>query len=597
MWDWERSSVPYRPIYRRRLLRRRFLMLCLVAIVALPYLAYTRHENARPVGERVFNEVVSTISLRYFDASYHGVPWHTLTEQYRPRVVNAPTVTARYHALRAMLAQLHDSHTAVYSPDELRPLGELKAAHDTRANARVLQPPSQGPDIDWKRIAPGVGYLRIASFPDSIESVLGWALTDIGRNRALVLDLRGNPGGLVDSVDAVAGAFLPEGALISSGTRRYHFFGPQRFTARATGVRYSGRLVVLVDRNSRSGAESLARALQYYHRATLVGTRTAGKVLGVDVEIALDDGGLLRVATLDMRAPDGQRLEGSGVTPDLLVADPREQVGTALRLVAEKSLGVVKACPLSIRDFSISSIGSTNHYLEYRIGVRTSSSTAIGASFVTAGDAEYASHAVVASDIDAMTDAIVFYWPSRTLKRVGIAAVDVNGKRSECDPTDVTQLENRAPMISGEGAPREPGEVDMPASMAAELAPLDDVARSYLSTFDDSALTAASDGLGYALRDARMLRHVLPDYPEIAKMSGQQGDVLVAFVVGQNGKVVSTSVVRSFAGMLLNAAARNAAQRTPFSEPRLGGKPATRIYLIEYSYRLDSLTGMKFARI
>lgn len=335
MWDWESASVPYRPIYRRRLLRRRLLTLCLIAVVAIPYIAYTQHRNAQSVGERVFDEVVSTISLRYFDPSYHGVPWRSIAQQYRPQVVNAPSIAARYRALRAMLARLHDSHTAVYSPDELRPLGELKAAHDTRANARVLQAPSHGPDIDWKTLAPGIGYLRIASFPDSIDNALGWALTDLGRDRSLVLDLRGNPGGLVDSVDTVAGAFLPEGTLISSGTRRYHFFGPQRFTAHDTaGVRFSGPLVVLVDKDSRSGAESLARALQYYHRATLVGTRTAGKVLGVDVEIALEDGGLLRVATLDMRAPDGQRLEGRGVTPDLAVANPGDQMGAALQLVA-----------------------------------------------------------------------------------------------------------------------------------------------------------------------------------------------------------------------------------------------------------------------
>lgn len=610
MWDWESSSVPYRPIQRRRLLRRRVVTLLAVAALAIPYLLYTQHKNAQPLGERVFDEVVSTVSLRYYDASYHGVPWRALTQRYRAHVVNAPTVAARYRALRAMLAALHDSHTAVYSPDDLRPLGEVKTPRDTRASARVLQAASLGPDIDWKTIAPGVGYVRIASFPDSIDSVLGWALTDLGRDRALVLDLRGNPGGLVDSVDAVAGAFLPEGSLISTGTRRYHFFGSQRFTARdAIGVRYSGRLVVLVDHDSRSGAESLARALQYYHRATIVGKRTAGKVLGVDVEITLDDGGLLRVATLDMRAPDGQRLEGRGVTPDLLVADPRDQVGAALRLVAdqsppvnpspepsEKSLGVIKACPVSIRDFSISAVGSTNHFVEYRIGVRTSSAVPFEASFISSGDDESARYAVEAAGIDAKTDAVLFDWPGRSFKRVGVAAVGANGVQMQCDPTTVTELTSRAPLVSGEGAPWEPGEFEMPKSLAAEMAPLDDAARTYVPTFDDSKVTAANS-VGHALRDARMLRHIQPEYPDLAKESGMQGDVLVAFVVGQNGHVMSTNVVDSSAGVLLGAAARDAAQRTPFSEPRLDGEPAARTYLIEYSFRLGSQTGMRFAGI
>src|SRR5262249_44063632 len=154
--------------------------------------------------------VVQTVSVRYFDPAYHGIAWRTVAQRYRAGVVDAPNTAARYRALRAMLGQLHDSHTSVFSPDELAHVGGLKLTYDTRAETRVLQS-SSASDVDWKTIAPGVGYLRISSFPDSIEGVLTWALSDIGRNRALVLDLRGNPGGLVDSVDAVAGAFLPQG--------------------------------------------------------------------------------------------------------------------------------------------------------------------------------------------------------------------------------------------------------------------------------------------------------------------------------------------------------------------------------------------------
>jgi TonB family protein len=606
MWDWEGSSVPYRPIQRRRLIRRRLLTAFLVAFATLSFLAYSHHRSAQPVGERVFNQVVSTVSLRYFDASYHGVPWKAVVERYRPQVINAPTVTARYRALRAMIAQLHDSHTAVYSPDELRPLGELKLPHDARARTRVLQAPAPGPDVDWKTIAPGVGYLRIASFPDAIGGVLGWALADVARDRALVLDLRGNPGGLIDSVDEVAGAFLPEGTLISSGTRRYHFFGPQRFTAHdGAGIRYSGRVVVLVDKDSRSGAESLARALQYYRRALLVGTHTPGKVLGVDVEIALDDGGLLRVATLDMRAPDGQRLEGRGVTPDFLVANPSEQMSTALRLVAEqtpqqnpspvpseKSLGVVKACPLSIRNFSISGAGSTHRLLEYRIGVRATGRAPMVADFVVSGDDETA-HQIEAVGVDAGTDAIVFDWPSLALKHVGVAAVELDGKRSECDPSDITDLTKRAPLISDSGAAREPGEEDMSASLLAELAPMDDAASGYVPVFDDSVLVPSA--LGRVLRDARVLKHVMPYYPDIAREIGEQGDALLAVVVGPGGAVLRADVVRSDAGPLLNGAALNAARRTPYSEPLLAGAPSARTYLLVMSFRPGGLTGLQFA--
>jgi C-terminal processing protease CtpA/Prc len=333
MWDWERASVPYRPIYRRRLLRRRFLTLLLAAAIAIPYYLYHHHQATQSIGERVFDEVTSTVSVRYFDASYHGIAWQSVAERYRPLVVNAPTTAARYVALRSMLAQLHDSHTAVYSPTDLEPPRDRDphAVFGMAPDATVSEPA-----VDWKTLRPGVGYLRLSAFPDSLHSVLGWAMAGIGREPALILDLRGNPGGLVDSVDEVAGMFLPPGTLISTGTRRYNLFGSQRFTATDnSGFTYPGRLVVLIDKNSRSGAESLARALQYYHRATLVGTRSAGKVLGVDAEMTLADGGLLRVATLDMHAPDGQRLEGQGVQPDLIVSDETRQIPKALALLDE----------------------------------------------------------------------------------------------------------------------------------------------------------------------------------------------------------------------------------------------------------------------
>src|SRR5271165_5544688 len=318
MWDWERASVPYRPIYRRRLLRRRVLTLLIIAAIVLPYYLYHHARATQTVGQRVFDQVVSTVALRYFDPSYHGVSWRAVADQY-------------------------------------------------------------GPAVDWKTLAPGVGYLRISSFPDSMHSVLRWAMSDLGRDRALVLDLRGNPGGLVDSVDEVAGMFLPAGSLISTGMRRYHLFGSQRFTATSdAGVTYGGRLVVLVDTNSRSGAESLARALQYYHRATLVGTHTAGKVLGVDVEMALDDGGLLRVATLDMHAPDGQRLEGHGVSPDLTVSAAKRQVPAALALLDETTTTAPTVapdafgCPIGVKGLWRRAIGSVHGYTVYRVEIEIS---------------------------------------------------------------------------------------------------------------------------------------------------------------------------------------------------------------------------------
>ena len=297
------------------MVRRRAIACAVITAILAPALLLHARLEAEPVGQRVFDAVTSTVAYRYVDPAYHGIPWPQLVARYRPLVEDAHTTAARYALLRALLARLGDSHTAVYSPADLRS-DELAA---------------RTPAVTWKNLTPRVGYIRVASFPDRIAEAIGWAVELEASRPALVLDLRGNPGGEVSSVDAVAGAFLPKGALISTATGRWRIIDSRRFTADGSaGIAYHGKIVVLVDAQTSSGAETLARALQFYRRATIVGTRTAGKVMGVDAEVALADGGLLRVATLDVCGPDGLRLEGRGVVPDEIARGGAAQMHAAL---------------------------------------------------------------------------------------------------------------------------------------------------------------------------------------------------------------------------------------------------------------------------
>jgi hypothetical protein len=323
--NWELSAVPYWPIHRRRVLRQRLLACAIAVAVIVPAITIRARLAAEPIGERVFDTVSSTITYRYFDANFRGVAWNSVIAAYRPLVVNAPTTTQRYALLRSMLARLGDSHTAVFSPIELR---------------KSMTDADRSISVSWRDLTPAIGYVRIAAFPDRIAEAIGWALQREGQRAGLVLDLRGNPGGIVDSVDATAGAFLPAGTLLSSAQGRWHVLPERRFESDTqAGVAYRGALVVLVDGATSSGAETLARALQYYHRATIVGTRTAGKVMGVEVEMPLADGGLLRVATLDVTGPDGRRLEGLGVTPDVIARSHAAQLRTALALLQQRVRG------------------------------------------------------------------------------------------------------------------------------------------------------------------------------------------------------------------------------------------------------------------
>jgi len=182
----------------------------------------------------------------------------------------------------------------------------------------------------------GVRVLRFDQFDQASLDWLGDNLPDAS-SKGLVLDLRRNRGGLSWVARKVAGQFLPPGAMtarmITHGRER-----PEK-TAREKR-RFEGPLVVLIGPASASAAEVTAAALRYHHRAVLIGGETAGAVL-LSQAFPLPDGGQVMVAIADVLTPDGRRLEGVGVGPDLPVAQTLDAVraGRDLPLeAAEKAL-------------------------------------------------------------------------------------------------------------------------------------------------------------------------------------------------------------------------------------------------------------------
>jgi carboxyl-terminal processing protease len=120
------------------------------------------------------------------------------------------------------------------------------------------------------------------------------------------------------SLEEILGEFFPKrvdiGTFVERGGRKETDHSVRRWTSAG----YSGPVVVLVSRESASCAEIFAEVLRYYHRAAVIGSRTGGNVLGSDIE-PLPGGGELQYSVLDYLAPDGHRLEGKGVAPDIEV--------------------------------------------------------------------------------------------------------------------------------------------------------------------------------------------------------------------------------------------------------------------------------------
>jgi carboxyl-terminal processing protease len=190
-----------------------------------------------------------------------------------------------------------------------------------------------------------IGYLKIRSFGDAqmVDQVLG--ILDQGQKRGLrgwVVDLRGNPGGSLNAVlGAAAGFFDPNHTVIGYQVDRQRHQTPLEITPQ--NMLKGAALVVLVDRDSASGAEIFAAALQDAGAGTLVGSKTAGNV-GVATQLTMPDESVLQVTEQRFVSPSGAQIDGVGVTPDVVVDmsdedlqnDRDPQLGKALELIVQK---------------------------------------------------------------------------------------------------------------------------------------------------------------------------------------------------------------------------------------------------------------------
>ncbi|MCZ6498588.1 MAG: S41 family peptidase [Gammaproteobacteria bacterium] len=179
----------------------------------------------------------------------------------------------------------------------------------------------------------GFGYIRLTGFSDSTADDLTDAAKDLqiqaeNELRGVVLDLRNNPGGVLNAAVDIADAFLERG-LIVRGTGRIR---EARFTHYATpGDVLSGvELAVLINGGSASASEIVAGALQENDRARLVGATTFGKG-SVQTIIPLSEGRAIKLTTSRYLTPSGRAINGTGIEPDIVVhaRNPRKQFGRA----------------------------------------------------------------------------------------------------------------------------------------------------------------------------------------------------------------------------------------------------------------------------
>ena len=171
------------------------------------------------------------------------------------------------------------------------------------------------------RLEGKIGYVRITSFTEQSNSGLKKAVDKFDKELGddllgIVLDLRNNPGGLLDQAIAVSDSFFERGEIVSTRSRNAE--DTSRFSARPGDLAKGKPVVVLINGGSASASEIVAGALQDHKRAVILGTQSFGKG-SVQTIMPLPSHGAMRLTTARYFTPSGRSIQGEGVTPDILV--------------------------------------------------------------------------------------------------------------------------------------------------------------------------------------------------------------------------------------------------------------------------------------
>ena len=184
-----------------------------------------------------------------------------------------------------------------------------------------------------------IGYIRIASFHENTADETKKALKNLETGahslKGLIIDVRNNPGGLLDQAIKVSDIFLRNGVVVS--TKGRNKAADKTFKAIDDGDEPSCPIIVLINRGSASASEIVAGALRDNKKAILLGTQTFGKG-SVQIVIPLDDGSALKLTTAKYYTPDGTSIQAKGITPDIIVEQVKQNNDTLAAGIGEKDL-------------------------------------------------------------------------------------------------------------------------------------------------------------------------------------------------------------------------------------------------------------------
>jgi tetratricopeptide (TPR) repeat protein len=242
------------------------------------------------------------------DRAYHGQDWQAWRDRFVGRL---RTRQEAHRAIAEMLSSLGDVYTRLRDPEETAAVLLTRHGGPPRVDALGRNLP-HAPTVVARELPGGLGYIQIANLADpNAVAEVRQALLMLGEKEGIVLDLRGNPGGLARSADAVADM------LIGPGHETGVDVGPDGATRRITGgegALTEAPITVLVDGQTGSAAERLAAGLEATGRGTLLGDTTRGKGVFQNARV-LPGGCTVLVTAGEALGPDGRPIQGLGLRP------------------------------------------------------------------------------------------------------------------------------------------------------------------------------------------------------------------------------------------------------------------------------------------
>ncbi len=242
----------------------------------------------------------------------------------------------------SMLNGEKDSYVILTVSGEIEPSKEIKVQREKLKGETISlgrNYPEQFLKFETASLNDEVGFIKFNLFALPVVEKFCSAITHLKDKKAIIIDLRGNGGGILGSLVGLGGMLTEKS--IDLGTSIYKI-GSQNLVALSKAKNYKGKLVFLVDNQTVSAAEVFAAALQENNRALIVGEKTAGEALP-SVSVELPTGAVLLYPIANFKTRNGNFLEGKGVEPNYIVALDRKsllagedkQLATALRVIKE----------------------------------------------------------------------------------------------------------------------------------------------------------------------------------------------------------------------------------------------------------------------